>query len=160
MKKAFFYTFLAIFAVTAALTVLGVAGALKIQETYLNALFGSLILELITAMIALFRATKFFDDSVYRNLEEYEPSIDAARILHTLLIHQDRMDSTMKHKFGFVVAPGTGDFPRFLNGLSELVGMGLVDVNREQWMCHFTSTGYRVANQKKAKIESTAPFMV
>jgi len=160
MKKAFFYSFLAIFVLTSGVTLLGVTNVVAIKEGYLNALFGSLILELITAMIALFRATRFFEDSLYRNVMDYEPSRDAARVLHTLLIYQDKMDPQMKTKFGFVVAPGSGDFPRFLNGLAELVGMGFVDVDRERWMCCFTSTGYRFANYKRKKIQDVGDFIV
>ncbi|MCR6657733.1 MAG: hypothetical protein NVV63_18430 [Opitutus sp.] len=160
MKKPFFYTFLAIFAATAALTLLGMADVVKIKDGYLNALFGGLILELITAMIGLFRSTRFFDDSLYQNLDDYQPSRDASRLLHTLIIHQEKMDSGLKSKFGLVVSPGGGDFPRYLSGLAELVGLGLVDIEPGKWMCFLTSTGFQVAQRLRKKIEKVEPFIV
>lgn len=160
MKKPFFYTFLAIFAATAALTLLGMADVVKIREGYLNALFTGLILELATVMIGLFRSTRFFGDSLYQNLDDYQPSRDASRLLHTLLIHQEKMDSALKSKFALRVAPGTGDFPRYLSGLSELVGLGLVDIEPNQWMRHVTSTGFQVALRLRKKIEKVQPFIV
>ncbi len=160
MKKPFFYTFLVIFAATAGLTLFGISGLITIKEGYLDSLFYALILELIAAVIGLFRATRFFDDSLYQNLDAYEPSRDACRLLHTLLIHQEKMDENLKSKFALKVAPGTGDFPRYLSGLSELVGLGLVDIESQQWMCMLTSTGLQTARKLKKKIERIQPFVV
>ena len=160
MKKIFFYTFLAIFAVTALLTLLGVAEIVKIREGYLNALFTGLILELVTVVVGLFRSTRFFGDSLYQNLDEYQPSRDASRLMHTLLVQQEKTDPNLKTKFGLRVAPGTGDFPRYLSGLSELVGLGLVDIEPGQWMCFLTSSGYQVAKRLRKKIEKVEPFVV
>jgi hypothetical protein len=61
-KGAFFYTFLCCFIVTFAVTLFGITEVIKIRDGYLNVLFSSLILELIAALIALFRSTSFFDD--------------------------------------------------------------------------------------------------
>lgn len=160
MKTAFFYTFLFIFAATATLTLLGMADLVKIREGYLDGLYYALILELVAAVIALFRATRFFGDSLYQNLSDYAPSRDASRLLHTLLIHQEKMDETLKKKFGITVAPGTGDFPRYMSGLAELVGLGLVDIDRAQWMCYLTSTGFQTARRLRKKITKVEPFVV
>ena len=160
MKKPFFYTFLAIFAATALLTLLGVADVVKIKEGYLNALFTGLILQLVAAIVGLFRSTRFFGDSLYQNLDDYQPSRDARRLLHTLVFHQEKMDPALKTQFGLRVAPSSGDFPRYLSGLSELVGLGLVDIEPSQWMCHLTSTGFHVAQRLRSKIEKVERFLV
>ena len=60
MKNALFYTFLAIFAATAAVTLLGITGVVAIDDFYLKGLFGALLIELVGAVIALYRATPFF----------------------------------------------------------------------------------------------------
>lgn len=160
MKKPFFYTFLAIFAATAALTLLGMADIIKVRDGYLDGLYYALILELVAAVIALFRSTRFFGDSLYQNLDDYEPSRDACRLLHTLLVQQEKMDIGLKSKFGMVVAPGTGDFPRYMSGLAELVGLGLVDIEKEKWMCFLTSTGLQTAQRLRKKVMKVPPFVV
>lgn len=160
MKKSFFYTFLWIFAATAALTLLGMADIVKIKDGYLDGLYYALILELVATVVALFRSTRFFGDSLYQNLDDYEPSRDACRLLHTLLVQQEKMDSALKSKFGLNVAPGTGDFPRFMSGLSELVGLGLVDIEKEKWMCFLTSTGFQTAQRLRKKSTKVPPFIV
>ncbi|UCE58518.1 MAG: hypothetical protein JSU63_13870 [Phycisphaerales bacterium] len=61
MKPALFYSFLIIFILTAILTLAGVAGYVQIRETYLDALFASLLLELVAAVVTLFVKARFFD---------------------------------------------------------------------------------------------------
>lgn len=160
MKKNFFYVFLWIFAITALVTLLGVSGIVKIDPTYLNYLFGSLLLELVATMIALFRSTKFFEESLQTNIDEYIPSKDAARILMTLLHHQQKLDTTLKRRFTFHIPPGTGDFPRFLRGLSELVSLGLVDVDPNNWQCALTINGFRIANNSRNKFPDFQQMML
>lgn len=63
MKKHLFYTFLSIFVVTALITLLGIIQAIQIDEFYLKGLFGTLILELMGALIGLFKGTDFFPDA-------------------------------------------------------------------------------------------------
>lgn len=59
-QKALFWIFVAIFSVTAVITLLGITGVLKgIKEKYLNALFTALILEVIAAVIIVFRGFDF-----------------------------------------------------------------------------------------------------
>jgi hypothetical protein len=57
---ALFYTFLIIFVVTSAVTLLGVLGIVPIREAYLNALLGAFLIELAGAVVALFKRTDFF----------------------------------------------------------------------------------------------------
>lgn len=60
MKDALFWIFLAIFSVTAIITLLGITGVIKtIKENYLNALFTALIIEVVAAVVLLFQNTDF-----------------------------------------------------------------------------------------------------
>lgn len=61
-KSTLFIIFIIIFVLTAAITLLGVLGVLAIEKNYLNTLFATLIVELVGAVIALFRSAKFFED--------------------------------------------------------------------------------------------------
>ena len=63
-KNILFYTFLIIFILTAIITLLGVLELIKIKPGYLNTLFTVLIIELVAAVIALFRKTDFFTDDI------------------------------------------------------------------------------------------------
>lgn len=76
MKEALFYTFLGIFVVTAIVTLLGVTNKITIKDRFLNALFASLLIELVVAMIALFKSADFFGDDGFQryvkpNQQEY-----------------------------------------------------------------------------------------
>jgi hypothetical protein len=159
MKRNFFYVFLGIFALTAIVTLLGVTRLIVIDDFSLKSLFGSLLLELVTTMIVLFRSTKFFEESLYTNVDEYIPSTDAARVLQTLFLHQEKMDPNLKRVFTFVIHPPSGDFPRYLRGLSELVSLGLVDVNMTTWQCGFTTTGYSIAKKLKSHLATMMPYI-
>lgn len=61
MKKHLFYTFLGVFVVTAIVTLFGVTGVITIKEEYLKPLVYAFLIESAGAVIALFRAAKFFD---------------------------------------------------------------------------------------------------
>lgn len=55
-----FWVFIAIFSITAIVTLLGITGVIKtIKERYLNALFGALILEVVAAVVLLFQQVSF-----------------------------------------------------------------------------------------------------
>ncbi len=60
MKRHLFYLFLVVFACTALLTLLGIAGVILINDFYLKGLYSVLLVELIGAVVGLFRATSFF----------------------------------------------------------------------------------------------------
>ena len=60
VKAHLFYTFLAIFAVTAVITLLGITGTISIRDQYLAPLFGAFLIELTGAVIALYRRADFF----------------------------------------------------------------------------------------------------
>lgn len=62
MKETLFWIFIAIFSLTAVITLLGITGVIKtIKEKYLNALFTALILEVVAAVLLLFRSTDFLN---------------------------------------------------------------------------------------------------
>jgi SAM-dependent methyltransferase len=67
MKKHLFYTFLSVFLVTALITILGVTKTIVIEEFYLKGLFGALIIELIGALVGLFKNTDFFPEDKIRD---------------------------------------------------------------------------------------------
>ena len=60
MKTHLFYTFLAIFAATSAVTLLGVTNVIAIHEGYLTALVSAFLIELAGAVIAIFKSANFF----------------------------------------------------------------------------------------------------
>lgn len=70
-----YYTFIIIFIVTAALTLLGVVGVLHIEGAYLNALVGVFILESGSAVIALFKRTNFFETRDTGTLSSLDRSV-------------------------------------------------------------------------------------
>lgn len=60
MKQHLFYLFLTIFAGTALITLLGIANLISIDAFYLKGLYACLIVELVGAVIGMFRTTTFF----------------------------------------------------------------------------------------------------
>ena len=73
MKKHLFYTFLTVFALTAVITLLGILKlGVSIDEFYLKGLFAALLIELVGAVIAIYRKTDFFNGGV----QEHEPDRD------------------------------------------------------------------------------------
>ncbi len=71
MEKVLFWTFIGIFSITAIITLLGITGVLKsIKERYLNVLFTSLILEVVAAVLILFKSTDFSSEVNYSSLFE------------------------------------------------------------------------------------------
>ncbi|MGH9427696.1 MAG: hypothetical protein ACRD2L_15505, partial [Terriglobia bacterium] len=60
MKVHLFYAFLAIFAATSIITLLGVTNVIPIREGYLTALVGAFLIELAGAVIAIFKSANFF----------------------------------------------------------------------------------------------------
>jgi hypothetical protein len=72
-RSALFFTFLAVFVITAMLTFVGIMGIRPIPERYLNVLFSALIVEVVAAVVGLYRSTDWFGrqrtDSAVRLLE-------------------------------------------------------------------------------------------
>jgi uncharacterized membrane protein YecN with MAPEG domain len=65
-ETTLFWIFVAIFSITAVITLLGITGVIKtIKEKYLNALFTALILEVIAAVILLFQQVNLNDSNDY-----------------------------------------------------------------------------------------------
>lgn len=61
MRQVFFYTVLLIFVSTAVVTLLGLVGAVEINEKYFTALVGTFLLETGGAILMLFKKTDFFE---------------------------------------------------------------------------------------------------
>jgi hypothetical protein len=59
-KTILFVVFMLIFVATAAITLLGILGIISIEKNYLDALFAALLIELVGAVIALYRSANFF----------------------------------------------------------------------------------------------------
>ncbi|WP_432695262.1 hypothetical protein ACQUQP_11975 [Marinobacterium sp. YM272] len=59
-REVLFYTVIIIFILTAAVTILGVTNVITIKSNYLDVLFTALIIELVGAVIGLFKATDWF----------------------------------------------------------------------------------------------------
>lgn len=81
-----FYVFIVIFAITAIITLLGITNVLKdIKDKYLNALFGALILEVVSAVVVMFNSAdfkankaipqEFYDQSSVTASESFERDI-------------------------------------------------------------------------------------
>ena len=64
MKKVFFYMFLLMFLITFGVTMLGITNKIFILEKYLYGLYTILIVEMVGAIIGLFKQTDFFNNSV------------------------------------------------------------------------------------------------
>jgi hypothetical protein len=69
-RSALFVTFIAIFAATAVITLLGIIDVVPIRDGYLKTLFTALILETVGAVIALFRSTSFFGAGTSAELKQ------------------------------------------------------------------------------------------
>lgn len=75
-KEILFWLFIGIFTITALITLLGISGVLKsIKEKYLSALFTSLILEVVVAVIFLFKNTDFNEQAI-----DYTPLVQSSGI--------------------------------------------------------------------------------
>jgi hypothetical protein len=59
-RAVLFYTVIAIFAATAFVTLLALVNVVRIPDKYLNVLFTALLVELVAAVIGLFKATQWF----------------------------------------------------------------------------------------------------
>jgi hypothetical protein len=60
LKIHLFYLFLAIFAATSIVTLLGVTNVIEIREGYLTALVSAFLIEVAGAVIAIFKSANFF----------------------------------------------------------------------------------------------------
>lgn len=81
MKKHLFYTFLSIFAVTAAITLAGITKLIFIEDFYLKGLFATLIIELVGAVIGIYKNTDFFDDNKIQSESTPKADLASATIL-------------------------------------------------------------------------------
>ncbi len=85
-KQALFWIFIAIFTVTATITLLGITGVIKtIKEQYLKALFTALILEVVAAVLVLFNNMDFGE----RQGHSLQGILTRAGVMHTLPAQTD-----------------------------------------------------------------------
>jgi hypothetical protein len=72
MKRHLFYTFLIVFGLTAVITILGILNVVTIGEFYLKGLFSALLIELVGAVVGIYRKTDFFNqtDSAMRDRDD------------------------------------------------------------------------------------------
>jgi hypothetical protein len=59
-RAILFYSVIAIFVATAILTLLGISGVVAIEDRFLQVLFTALVVELVAAVVGLFKATDWF----------------------------------------------------------------------------------------------------
>jgi hypothetical protein len=69
MKTHLFYSFLAIYLITAALALIGITGILSIRDGYLAPLMSAFLIESAGAVVAVFRRADFFSPEPSANLE-------------------------------------------------------------------------------------------
>ena len=159
MKKALFYLFLAIFGITAIVTVLGITGFVTVKDAYLTPLFWSLLIEVIGAIIAIYRRADFLSDGLERDLQKYSPSKDAGRVLATLWAYQrQHCGSDKNNRWGMALPPDTAQMPTFYRGLADLIEVGLADVNRTDSMAHLTSEGFDYCTRRSDNLTSFETF--
>jgi hypothetical protein len=103
VRQAFlFYVFMAIFLVTAIVTLLGVTGVVTIPETQLNMLLGAFLVELAGAVVALYRRTDFFERPADNLATSFGATIEAFdRISDEIeaTIKNQPIDPTHAHRF-------------------------------------------------------------
>ncbi len=75
MITALFYVFLAIFAATAVVTLLGVTKILSIEDKYLKVLLGAFLLELAISVVGVYRSADFFGTSAADFIEALPSSV-------------------------------------------------------------------------------------
>ena len=83
MVYVLFFLFLAIFAATAVVTLLGITKRLSIEEKYLKPLFTALILEVVGAVIVLFVAADFFGHTAEEFIERLPSELQAETEVET-----------------------------------------------------------------------------
>lgn len=129
MKKALFYTFLAVFAVTALITVMGIAGIMDIKEEYLSKLFYALIIESLAPIITLFKNTDFFSEKV-KNSEIAMNTKKSIVILpkenfirsgdpHTCVITVYNQETDEENEFEVVAKRANGYLTAFIDRITE-----------------------------------------
>lgn len=142
MEKTLFYTFIAIFAATALITLLGLIEAIHIEPSYLEKLFYLLLAEVIAPVIALFKKTNFFD--------EENTSIDKSKINIVMLPKESFPRGSDPHKCTVTVynqdtdeervvlaepKRANGHLSMFLESLNdqEMIKVHLKNTSNESW---------------------------
>jgi len=155
MKKALFYTFLFVFASTAIVTLLGIAGILSIDKEYLTKLFYALIVQSIAPVIVLFKKTEFFSDdsnknrlSVYLLPKEFfgrdgDPHACALTVYNRASDDEREIRVELKRENGYLCA--------YLDGIKEeeLIKVNVVNSKNENWESQYFSTSIAKAEMEK-----------
>lgn len=155
MKKALFYTFLAVFSATALVTLLGLVGVLQIDEAYLTKLFYALIVESITPVIALFKKVEFFENSTDKNKlnvvllpkEEFgrdgDPHMCTIAVYNKETDEEREIDITPKRENGYLCA--------YIDGINEdeLIKVGVKNTKTEGWESQYFSPSIAKAEMDK-----------
>ncbi len=86
--KTIIWIFIGIFSITAVITLLGITNVLKgIKEKYLNKLFYTLIIEVVIAVVAVFKGVDFNNEGIQLNT-----LLHRAKMADTFESEQDRAD--------------------------------------------------------------------
>ncbi len=153
MKKALFYTFLAIFVATAVVTLLGIAGILDIRETYLDKLFYALIVELVGSVIGVFRRASFFSGPARLSLVLLpKESFGRQAGPYVCKIYVYNQDTDGEREITPQLKRANGYLCAYLDGIqeSELVKVRVVNGNNETW-----ESEYFDAHVAKAEMQRT-----
>lgn len=97
MKIILFFTFWTIFVATAFITLLGITEVITIKDGYLGPLFGALIIELIGAVISLFRKADFFGSKIESNVLTEKESQDL-KIHHALYGKSNSVEENLRSR--------------------------------------------------------------
>ena len=161
MRAVLFTVFIAVFGLTALVTLAGLIGWVTLADGYLKALVGAFLLQLAAAVITAFRSAKLFDVPKHTTLDEYAPDGDALRLLATLWRYQKEHFPTVgSGRWVFSISPQSSDFPAFLSGLAELVSYKLVEVQPDKWMCGLSTLGIQKRPKWEKRFKKAATFIV
>ncbi len=150
MKRHLFYTFLTIFAVTAALTLAGVAKLANIDQEYLKPLFWTVLIEAGGAVILVFKKEDWLNDPPPKDILKYRPSERGLKLLCTLWYFQEKTFGKEKRKlWAMGLPPDRAQYSEFFRSLAELIDAGLVDIDRDSRMAALTTEGYRYCDENK-----------
>jgi hypothetical protein len=146
-KYVFFWLIVGQFVVSFVVTILGVIGKVTIPDGILRALVGVLILEQAGAVLAIFKATDFFESNSSVSNEGWD-------LLATLWKYQIGSFGNDKSRRWFLaLKPDNPDFREFAIGFSRLHDLGLVAVGTAQFEISLTDKGYQYCQQNDRKLK-------
>lgn len=145
-KYIFFWILVGQFVVSFLVTILGVIGWVTIPAGILRAMVGVLILEQAGAVIAIFKATDFFESKSSVNEEGWD-------LLATLWKYQiGSFESNKSKRWTLALKPLNPDFRDFAIGFARLHHLGLVAVGMNQEI-FLSDKGYQFCEQNGDKLK-------